>query len=569
MKPAKIIPLSGANAGDDAKNILEEKTQEEKNLERLEKFIPHICNDVGMIIARPFRFHWDSLRPTASTDCKSEIYMPQWFFMKGNHEAEVGFGSVYHECGHILFSGYGVSLLKEACRQGGETRQHIMNLILDRKDDKLLSAHAPGFSETLWKRLAYISTLVHRERCKEKISKTHPNMPEEQLTKILKHWKPKDIYEDFFFSSKCRKSPKFPKTHKAMKYLASARLSHASNAELLWIAEKAHKILGDMPEPERTESETNFCQLCVLAMKLERGEHISVNTSVAKQMQSLLKNYTAKVRTSGVRQLLQMLQSQGIIYPGPISVGVETKMPLKKIPPNQKYERENGEILATVRHLVDPLVKRLRRIDNPSEFILHGQEEGELDLTQTARIAVGLPGIYKETVLERDIDADIHLAIDSSGSMTGGKIRIAKQIACVFSQAILALSPSCSGKIWGFSSRAIYDFGAPSPRSGLVTLNGEEGNSDTHLLKVAGTELAKSHRRRKVLIVIGDDGPDSIELAGKLSHQLLARGIITIHLLVEVHGTPNIYPIELIYDSMEDCLEEFSDLLEKIIKNIK
>ncbi|HSX24943.1 MAG TPA: hypothetical protein VLG69_03180, partial [Candidatus Andersenbacteria bacterium] len=128
---------------------------------------------------------------------------------------------------------------------------------------------------------------------------------------------------------------------------------------------------------------------------------------------------------------------------------------------------------------------------------------------------------------------------------------------------------ACVGHLWAFSSVAIYDFGPPSNTSGFVTIEGEAGNSDTHMLRVVGKQLSTSHKRRKVLIVLCDDGPDDMKEAKKLSHQLLARGIIVVHLLVGVHGTPSIYPFELLYTSMEECLGEFGDLIESIIKNLK
>lgn len=567
MSQGKVIPFH--HVLDDSEEVLEQKTEEDLQLEKLDRLIPHICNDVGMLVARPFHFHWDPTRLTAGTDCKAEIFMPPWFFFHGEHEAEVGFGSIYHECGHIRASPYGCDILKDAHQKGGETRQHIMNLILDRKDDKLLASDAPGFAETLWKRLAYISTLTHRESLKAWFQKRNIAVTEEQITKFLKCYKPSDLYEDFFFACKWHKHPRFKKTSRALKYLSIQRLKRASCAELLWIAGRIHEILGEMPKVEKKLCERGFIELCILAQGIEQGLRIEKNKSVGKKISSLLKKYTARVRKSGVSQLLKTLHSQSAIHPGPISVGVEPKVSLKRVSPDPKYEEEYLRILETVIHRVGLLVKKLRQVDNPSEFILHGQDEGELDLTQTARIAVGLSGIYQETVLERDIDAEIHLALDCSGSMSGSKVYTAKQIAAVFTEAILALEPMCTGRIWAFSSMAVYDFGPPCKNSGFVSAHGEAGNSDTHMLKFVGTELAKSQKKRKVLLVICDDGPDNIDQARKLSHQLLARGIIVVHLLVEVHGTPHIYPFELIYDSIEDCLEEFGDLLEKIIRNLK
>lgn len=66
-----------------------------------------------------------------------------------------------------------------------------------------------------------------------------------------------------------------------------------------------------------------------------------------------------------------------------------------------------------------------------------------------------------------------------------------------------------------------------------------------------------------------DNGPDDIAMVREMSQQLLARGVIVVHLMVGVHGAPNIYPIELLYSSMDECLGEFSEVLRTIVKNLR
>ncbi|MCX6798117.1 MAG: hypothetical protein NTX66_02815, partial [Candidatus Falkowbacteria bacterium] len=125
------------------------------------------------------------------------------------------------------------------------------------------------------------------------------------------------------------------------------------------------------------------------------------------------------------------------------------------------------------------------------------------------------------------------------------------------------------GRLWSFNSNVIYDYGRPSENSAFIQLEGSAGNSDTHMLKAVGAKLLQSTKRRKILFVLCDDGPDDMKLVRKVSEQLTARGVIVIHLLVGVHGTPDIYPIELLYTNMEECLEEFGELLKTIISHLK
>lgn len=551
------------SAGDD---LREEVSPEEKQAAILQKELSYLMNDVAMLVCRPFRFIWDPSTDTASTDCLAEIRVSPWPFLEG--QRNVGYGMVYHETGHIRFSPYGVRLLMRAEKEGGQVLRQLVNIILDRKDDYETADFAPGFAEVLRERLLTICTLARRRKYQEVLAKLSP----EAQSRFLRHAKPQDPFEDFFFAAKWHKRPRFRVTHRAMKYVGQRRIRKASPEEILWIAKRVREILATEPgfEDKQGEMEQGFSQLYISAEGVECGtKGKKPGFGLGKALQKLMARYLAGLRRGGLGRLLNQLKSAGMVHPGPISVGLKEEVPVKRIAPHTKYAAAYKELLASVRHLVTPLVRRLKRIDNPSEIELTGRDEGELDLTESARIASGLSGYYRETVVERDIDAEIHLAIDSSGSMGGKKVLAAKKIATVFSEAIQVLDPLCVGRLWSFNSESICDYGKPEANSGFASVEGSGSNSDTHLLKLVGTQLAKSTRRRKVLIVLCDDGPDDMELAKRLAQQLVARGIIVVHLLVGVHGTPDIYPVELLYTSMEECLGEFGDLLEMIISNLK
>jgi hypothetical protein len=244
-------------------------------------------------------------------------------------------------------------------------------------------------------------------------------------------------------------------------------------------------------------------------------------------------------------------------------------VPVVEILPAAQYAAGYQKFYASIQSWIEPLIRKLRRLDSPSEYSLYGQDEGDIDFSEVARIATGLRGFREKIVTVRDINAEIHLAFDCSGSMSGEKLESAKEIGTAFCEAILTMQHNIAGRLWGYNSTKICDFGPPSRSSGFVALESDAGNSDTHMLAVAGKALANSTKRRRVLLMLCDDGPDNMEKARELSHQLLARGIIVVHLLVGVHGTPHIFPFELVYTSMDECLEEFGDLLIEIICNLK
>ncbi|MFH1098880.1 MAG: hypothetical protein V1723_03095 [Candidatus Uhrbacteria bacterium] len=567
---ATVIPIARARetGNGDPSEVFDDFSSEERAAQIFEHEFPLLCNDVAMLVARPFRLIWDPTIDTACTDCLAEVRVSPWFFLNG--QRDVGYGTTYHETGHIRNSPYGSELLTRAEREGGPVLRHILGILLDRKDDILIAEYAPGFAPLLRKRLAYICTMTRRKFLEGR------GFPDAAVTATLKGWKPQDPYEDFFFAAKWHKSPRSSTCARAMRRLTRKRLLAASPEELLWLAKRIREILGE-PADEQSRSERERQERLFLTLMSAAGltgcgiPNKQLDPKLRNAIAGMAARYVGGLRKSGIQQLLRALKgaASGIVWPGPISVGVERDVPVKIVLPDSTNASAYQELLCPVRHLVDPLTKKLKRLDSPSEFELSGQDEGDLDLDESARIACGLGGHYVETIVERDIDAEIHLAVDCSGSMSGEKVRVAKQIGIVFAEATMTTAPACIGRLWAFSSKAVYDLGPPNPLSGIVNIEGEAGNSDTHMLRIVGTALAKSRKRRKVLLVLCDDGPDSIDEVRKLSQQLLARGIIVAHLLVGVHGTPNIYPIELPYTSMEECLGEFGEFLEQIFRNLR
>lgn len=556
----------------------------------LKKELPQMINDVTMLVQKPFRLIWDSSVGTASTDCLAEIRIAPRPFIEG--EREVGYGTLYHETGHIRFSPYGMELMKSAGRKGGQLLQTMINIIVDRKDDSLMVDYAPGFADVLRKRLLVIRTLSRREKYTDKLS----HLSLKQQSQMLRNFKPTDVFEDFFLVAKCGKSPRLKATRKALKFIRLKDLQQASPDELLWRAEQVVEALrfaqeeldknGKSNSSESKEGNSNdsggssksesdgsgdaeqqFNQMNIDFDNVVYGK--VKDPDFGKIFQTLIRQRLGVSRMSGLERILQKLASTDRMHPGPISTGRTELVPVEKIDSDPMYSADYQNLLSEVEHLVQPMVRTLRNISNPSEFQLFGQEEGELDLTEVGRIATGLGGHYLETIVERDIDAEIHFAIDSSGSMFGGKVRDAKKLGIIFSEAMMLLDENCTGRIWSFNNESICDYGNVSKNSGFVTLEGNGWNSDTHMLSVVSKELLKSSHKRKILFVLCDDGPDDIKMVQRMSAELNARGIIVIHLLVGVHGSPDIYPIELLYSNMEECLDEFGKLLETVISNLK
>ncbi|MBT5262562.1 MAG: hypothetical protein HOL80_01520 [Candidatus Magasanikbacteria bacterium] len=553
----------------------------DRQVEILKREIPRLLNDILILVGKPVKLIFDPTIDTAATDCVAEVRMGPWFFLEEGYRM-VGFGTAYHECGHIRHSPYGVDLLQRAHKQGGPVRQQLMNIVLDRKDDMLTAQDAPGFAPVLRDRLQYICTLGMKERYKKELK----GLTHKESIPFLRKVVPEDIYEDFFMVAKWHRRPKIRRTFRAKKYMTRRQLLSASPDRLCWLVEQIHRVLGDVPHDGECGSyewrpsddggvEKAFAQMAYIAAcqqaRFGDPEHGETDVEIHNEIEKIIQNNLSQGRAGSLQQLEKFLKTWGITHPGTLSVGEVDEVEIRKIKQHAKYTQEYLTLLGPVRHLVDPLKKRLRLLDSPKSFTLYGQDEGdEIDDDEVANIALNIGGYFMTEVDVRDINAEIHLAIDCSGSMSGEKVKTAKQIAILFSEAIQTFNTAdCVGSVWGYSSEAIYDFGEVSQSSGLVTLEGEAGNSDTHLLRHVGACLARSTKRRKILFVLCDDGPDCITGVQRISNQLLSRGILVIHLLVGVHAAPKMYPIELLFLKMEDCLKELGDVLETVLKHMK
>lgn len=525
---------------------------------------PRILNDIVAITQNPVRLFWDPTMETAATDCVAVVRMAPWFYLEGL--AHIGDGTAYHESGHIAFSRHMHNLMQRAHDAGGEVLGHITNVILDRKDDILNAAANPGFAQTLRNRLAHICTMAQREQWKNRLP---PGISEEETTRLMKNAKPRNVYEDFFFAAKWHKRPRFRQTHKAMKLLKRSRLLTASEDELLWIAKRVREILGEpLSTAQKQSAEKQFLVLILIVNTIE-GEGRKLPPEIDQLLQKISGQYTLKIRMSAMRGLEQKLKNT-TFSGGMMSVGVHKTVPIQTVAQSSEYVAANRDLLAGLDHLVAPLIRDLRLLDSPSEYTLYEQEEGdEIDMDALSNIIFRLGGFWEETIFERDTHLELWLAIDTSGSMSGEKLAKAKKIVAVFGRATTVLNPAMVGRVWTYDSTRIVDYGEPGDRCGFVNAECHGGNSDTHMLRIAMERLSRSQKRQKVLIMLCDNGPDSIEKARQLSYQLLARGIIVIHLMVEVHATPDIYPFELLYSSWNELLQEFGELLKLIIKNVK
>ncbi|MFB6209834.1 MAG: hypothetical protein ABEJ56_06910 [Candidatus Nanohaloarchaea archaeon] len=302
----------------------------------------------------------------------------------------------------------------------------------------------------------------------------------------------------------------------------------------------------------------------------DAGKKTPGEDDLSQILRQIARNKVKKSCQNSIKQMINKVRNDMRPTPGPFSGGGVESLDVEEVDKSPGNSEAYQRILNSVKDQIDPLTNQLEKLDSPSKYTLHGQDDGgSLDFSNIANIACGIGGQYKETVTERDVDAELHLALDNSGSMGGGKLLNAKRVGVLFSEAVMSLGSDCEGRVWSYNSEKICDFGEVSQDSGFVRIGSDGGTPTSEMLKVVGEEIVKSDRQQKVLVVVGDDGPHDKQKAKKLSRQLLDRGVLVVHILVGVHGAPQIYPVQLLFSSMEECVKGFGDILEAIVENLK
>lgn len=506
-------------------------------LPRATALLPQIVSDILAIVGRAVNLVWDPGIGTAATDLMATIYFnPYWFEEKLD---AVGYGMVYHETGHIKFSAHLHGIMGKAKQEGGEALMHIVNLILDRHDDELGAAASPGLAMVLRKRLGYLFPRIRTR---------YP-------------------WEDFAYACKKRTQPRFPETRAAMRVLRRLKQSGKWTEEaVLEAAICIRKILGHSPNEESAE-EQGFVRFMAAVAKAESGPPLTQVQidNLDKAIQVML----VGARNNDLKRLQRLLRMQEGSPPPTVAHRKGW------VEPEIIREREvDPAAYQAVRQTVAGEVARaralFRSIESPVETVVRFQDEGELDFQNLSRLVTGLGGCFAYTTVDRDLDASIHLAQDLSSSMTGAGEEFARKLGVIFTESILTLRPYVEGHAWGYRTAGrksyVFDYGPCRVGSALAKAKADGSNADWEALTVISRELRRSTRRRKVIIMIGDDGPSDPEEVNRLAARLLQANIPVIHILVGVVAAPRIYPVQLLFRSFPELVGEFGSVLDKIFR---
>lgn len=254
------------------------------------------------------------------------------------------------------------------------------------------------------------------------------------------------------------------------------------------------------------------------------------------------------------------------------------------------------EIKNTLGGTVNTMKARLRRalLAKETRDWDFAREHGRLDSKKLVAGSLGSPTVYKQRKERLEMDTAVHLLIDLSGSMAGGKIKVAAEAAIAFSECLEGTQ--IKYQITGFSNygwnqefRKIYDkaeksgkvFHRTEPlnlfrykkfseslqvaKGSISAISRSAGgnNSDYDAINWATQELKIRPEKRKILLVFSDGQPandmlnshnygileralkEGIDNAGKSGVECVGIGILTEHV-------KRLYPKSVSIGSVEE-----------------
>ena len=170
-----------------------------------------------------------------------------------------------------------------------------------------------------------------------------------------------------------------------------------------------------------------------------------------------------------------------------------------------------------------------------------GKTEGDVDVDRLARFVVGKDDVFKTPGKPFKLDACCFILKDDSGSMSGIKEKFAIQALSEIEEVFKPIMPL---KITTFSTvrggdqfKVIKDWDAKSPKNysasyRMAGFDPSGGNNDPFAIANATYQLLKRKEKNKILIVVSDGLPDSIDNVKKAVKWARGKGIFLVSVFI-------------------------------------
>jgi hypothetical protein len=254
--------------------------------------------------------------------------------------------------------------------------------------------------------------------------------------------------------------------------------------------------------------------------------------------------------------------------------------------------REYGRVVKNFKPYINALKRRFQLYGNDRKVIIRNQRRGKLDKRVLHRIPTGNLDLFKVESIIQDKPLDVVILVDESGSMTGEKIRIARQ-ACIVLKEALEDNPKidlwiyghcadrCRGSDDGSTDLRIYS--SPTIKDSPKACGGMRAggnNRDSYAIYNIGERVmseSSSSANKKLLIVLSDGQPSARGYGGapamdhvkKMVQRLEAQNWSVIELGVYGIDTADMNAMfkNWIYiPDMEDVPNKVTQILKRVLK---
>ncbi len=503
-----------------------------------EEIMPYLLEMLPMmatVAGKPIRLELTSEVPTASTDCKAIVNFNPEPFLQGRVESGQGRG--LHEASHIAYSPQGAELLTQAQEDGQERLAYILNLMMDRRDDALNCRHHHGYARMVSRRLADLMPGALESR---------NGVSQEART---------SVYIDFAYACKKHTRPRHRVVWRVMKIVNRAiKLANDPKRRngyegLLTAAKKVKKLLDLFePEPLIDPMQDRFVLFMSALSQTIRGKR------VAGTVRTAFRQALSRWHTANRKRTLQGVARAFIGLPTRVAGGGSGTTKTGQVHNVHANPKAYVPALERVRQYVAPLRRILFELALPQVRVEHALDEGELDFDALSVLVTG----GRDCMMREDEDLKLDVAICFVNDVSGSRNADTRgtDLGVAFNEALLHPPQGVESHFLAFHDD-VFNCGGACPHNGIASVQVAGSTNEAVALQEAGRILTKSGRRRKIVFVACDGGPNDARAVEKECRALMSHGILPVRLLIGVDAAPRSYPVELFFS---DYAELFGDL---------
>ena len=190
------------------------------------------------------------------------------------------------------------------------------------------------------------------------------------------------------------------------------------------------------------------------------------------------------------------------------------------------------------------------------------------------RVAVGDSRVFVRKEQRVAPNTAIHLLVDLSGSMAGGKDRVALDAALALALALEPISgvsaavtafPGLSG-VDDRVTRILAHGERVSDRAGAFVQAGRGSTPMTGALWHAAADLLPRREERKVILVLTDGEPDDWDSAADIIGKAGVAGIELIGIGIQ-QDVDRLFPVAIRIDDIRDLKTELFRVAERLLLN--